>query len=82
MIMPDPQSMRFLHRAGSTYRGYRGPFTHFVRRRDGQNIPKIDRRLVGGLPILRRGPAPELSPCAEGLRRPSAPSRRKHGVIL
>ena len=31
---------------------------------DDSNKPQFDRRLVGAIPVLRRGLAPELSPCA------------------
>ena len=82
MIAPGPQSMRFLHPGWRTYRGYRGPFTCFVRRRDDPNTQKFDQCPVGAVPILRRGTAPELTPCAERSRQLFTRLQRRRGVIL
>ena len=68
MITPGPQKMRFLHPGWPTYRGYRGLFTHFPRRRDDPNTQKFHRCPVGAVPILRRGTAPELTPLRGSLK--------------
>ena len=82
MTAPGPQKMPLCIRGWPTYRGYRGPFTPFVRRRDDPNTQKFDRRPVGAISILRRGLALELSPCAEHSRQPSTLLQRRRGVIL
>ena len=60
--------MRFLHPGWPTYRGYRGPFTPFVRRRDDPKTQRSNRRRVGVLSILRRWPTLERSACAGELK--------------
>ena len=41
------------------------PSPSLSRKCDDSNKPQFDRHLLGAIPVLRRGLAPELSPCAE-----------------
>src|SRR5271165_4264148 len=69
MIAFHPQKMLVANLDQPVYRGYHGPFTRLVRRCDDSNTPRLDRRLMGAVSVLRGRLTLELSPCAR-----SAPS--------
>ena len=68
MIAFHPQKMLVANLDQPVYRGCHGPFTRLVRRCDDSKTPRLDRRLVGAVSVLRGRLTLELSPSRGALQ--------------